>query len=174
MALGPAVYHGSWHCPLGRTTGSRSFEDGGDPHAPCRAHRNQAATAAFSMQQLGENCQNASAGRGKGMAEGDARALDVEFRSVDRAKRPIPPEPVAAIVVRFPSLQGGEHLGRECLVNLILIKILQCQVTLFQEVADGNGRGHQKPLARDVVDGGGAPNRQIGLNRNVALRRPFL
>ena len=76
------------------------------------------------MQQLGENCQDACAGRGEGMAEGDARALDVEFCPVDRAKRPISTQPVAAIVVRFPGLQGGEDLGREGFVNFIKIKVL--------------------------------------------------
>ena len=155
MAPRPLVYAISRHCPPRRFPRSRSFQDRRDAHAPCRAHRNQAATATLSMQQLGENCQNAGAGRGKRMAEGDARAFDVELCPVDRAKRPVPPKPVAAIVVRFPGLQCGQHLGGEGLMNFIKIKVLQRQAALLQEVADGDGRGHQKPLARHVVDGRG-------------------
>src|ERR1700741_5121870 len=99
MAPRPLVYATSRHCPSRRSPRSRSFQDRRDTPAPCRPHRKQAATATFSMQQLGENCQNAGAGRGKRMAEGDARAFDVELCPVDRAKRPVTPEAVAAIIV---------------------------------------------------------------------------
>ena len=81
--------------------------------------------AAVLRQQLGEVAHDARAGRRERMAEGDARAPDVQLGAVDGAQRLVAAEHLLAVVGILPGLQRRQHLRGEGLVDLVEVEVLQ-------------------------------------------------
>src|SRR5882762_11798026 len=87
-----------------------ALEDGCDPHPAGCADRDQPAARAAIGELLREPGDDARAGGAERMADGDAAALRVHLRAVDRAQRLRALEASAAVLLRFPRLQCAEHL----------------------------------------------------------------
>src|SRR6267143_1475837 len=81
-----------------------ALDDRGDAQAAGRADGDQGAAGAARGELLRGGHDDARAGRGEGMAEGDARALGIELRAVDRAERRIAAQAIAAVALRLPGL----------------------------------------------------------------------
>ncbi len=58
-------------------------------------------------------------------------------------ERPVETEPVPTELRRLPGLQGAEHLGRERLVDLVELEILQGKPRVLEHAGHGIGRSHQ-------------------------------
>src|SRR5262245_37250371 len=93
-----------------------TLQDRGDAHAAGGADGDQPAARATLGELLGERGEDAGSGRGKGMADGNARAGGIELRALDAAERLRTLQPFEAVVVRFPGLQRAQHLRSEGLV----------------------------------------------------------
>src|ERR1700733_8662685 len=67
-----------------------AFEHGSQPLASADAHRLQSVSAVAPVQFTCERREHPASGRTDGMAEGDARALDVRPLQVRRGELPLP------------------------------------------------------------------------------------
>src|SRR6266568_2780577 len=116
--LRAALSNGKWGLSL-------FFEDRRDPHPARGADRDQPPARAAVGELLREPGDDARAGGAERMADGDAAALRVHLRAIDRAQRLRAFEASAAVLLRFPGLQRAEHLRGEGLVDLVEVEILQ-------------------------------------------------
>ena len=99
------------------------------PSRPCRPAVHTEIRPRFALasagEDLGERAEDARAGGGEGMAEGDAAALHVEPGAVDAAERRRQAQHVAAVFRRLPRLERAQQLRRERLVDLVVVEVLQ-------------------------------------------------
>src|SRR6185437_4794780 len=113
-----------------------------------RAGGGQAAPRArIAGQQLREHPQNAGARSCKGMADRHTAALHIETRLIDVTERRAAAEPLAAVLGRLPRLEQAEWHGRESLVDLVIIEVLQGEPLILKYGRDRVGGRHQQPLA---------------------------
>src|SRR5216117_4609691 len=109
--LRAALSNGKWGLSL-------FFQDCRDPHSAGCADRNEPAARAAVGELLREPGDDARAGGAERMADGDAAALRVHLRAVDRAQRLRALEASTAVLLRFPGLQRAEHLRGKGLMDL--------------------------------------------------------
>ena len=105
----------------------RPLEDRDHAHAAGGADRDQGAAGAAFGQELGCGGDDARAGGGEGVAEGEAGTHHVELGRIDAAHRLLAAEAVATIGRALPGAQGAQHLRGEGFVDLVEIEVLQGQ-----------------------------------------------
>ena len=130
------------------------------------------------MQQLGQRGDDPAAGRGERVAGGQRRAGDVQPAAVDLAERLGEAQPVPAEHRIGPGLQRGQHGGRERLVDLVEVEVLQGELVPFQQPGQRVHRRHQQPVvlavAVHVVHRAGLGVHQVGQHRQPVLGRPLV
>ena len=110
-----------------------------------------------------------------GVGGGERAAVDVQAGAVDRAERGLPPQLVLAERRVLPGGEGAEHLGREGLVDLVVVEVLEGEAGAVEHPRHRVGRCHQQAFALvDVVDGGGLGLGEVGEDRQVVRLRPLL
>src|SRR3989454_4349642 len=110
--LRAALSNGKWGLSL-------FFEDRRDSHPACGADRDQPAARAAVGELLREPGDDARAGGAERMADGDAAALRVHLRAIDRAQRLRAFEAGTAGLLPFPRPQRAEHPRRGGPVGLL-------------------------------------------------------
>src|SRR5256885_11748463 len=105
--------------PAGKWGLSLFFEDCCDSHPACGADRDQPAARAAVGELLREPGDDARAGGAERMADGDAAALRVHLRAIDRAQRLRAFEAGAAGLPRLPGPPRAEDLLRRGVFALV-------------------------------------------------------
>src|ERR671923_2146316 len=88
---------------------------------------------------VGERRQNAAAGRGPGMTDGERAAVNVHTLPVDRIG-------LRTFPSCFPGGDVRQHLARERLVNLDEVDVAQTYLGALEHSRHRNRWCHQKPL----------------------------
>ena len=111
----------------------------------------------------------------KGWPAASEPPLTLSFSSSIDAERLLASEPLAAEGLVLPGLQRAEHLGREGLVDLVEVEVLQREAGAVEHARHRVGGRHQQALALvDVVDRRRLPVDEPGEHGQVALLGPLL
>src|ERR1700751_2068443 len=127
----------------------------GHAHAASRTHGDEPALGvAIAGQQLRQSRDDARAGRGKGMTEGDAATLNVDLGTIDAAEGGRQSQHLATVVRRLPRLERTQHLRCERLVDLVVVEVLERDAGIAQHGRHGIGGCHEQSLlAADEIHG---------------------
>src|ERR1700675_1221998 len=130
-----------------------AFENGRDAHAPGSTDRDESAPGCVYFQNFRQRGHDARAGRRERVADCEAAALYIEFRSIDAAKGAGQAEFIPTESRICPGFQRTQHLSGEGLVYLVEIKVLQRQLGVAQHSRNRVRRSHHQAfLFIDVVD----------------------
>src|SRR5688572_1702200 len=154
--------------------GRSALEDRRYAHTARRADRNQPATVAAPGELLGERRNDTRAGGGKRMPDGEAAAVDVEFRAIDRPERSVEAELVTGELGRLPRLERAQDLRGEGLVDLVEIEVREREPRISEHPWDAVSGRHEEPLAVDEIDGRHLAVGEPRLHRQTASTRPLL
>src|SRR6185437_16184336 len=108
--------------------------DCGHAEAARGADRDQsAASGTLLFEHLGQARDDAPAGGAERMARGERAAVRVQLVAVDAPEWCVEAELLLAVDRVLPGLERAQDLGRERLVNLVEVEVLQGEVVALEE-----------------------------------------
>jgi hypothetical protein len=106
---------------------------------------------------------------------GERRACDVEQAGIDRPERGVQAEPLFRERRVLPRLERGEHRGREGLVDLVEVEVLQREAVALQQPRHRvHGRGKQPIAPMYEIDGRGLGVDDVREHRQPVLCGPLV